>query len=253
MHYTVYNEQASEHTFIALPALGERKEVYALLADRLPQYKIISFDLPGHNGYQPNDYTIRGFTNHLCKQLKELGLEKAHFIGNSIGAWIIQDYYKTYPDDVASLWLLDGGHFFEEKKETGKIELPVIERLEDLSEAIEALANELSNPADIQFFKDYLRKNFTFENQVYKHHANKRIVNGLAKELETTNFCADTFTVPTLLFVSEENCTHDEFRVWVSSWEEKHNLKSIMIHNSTHLLPLTNSSEVAALIQKHIS
>ena len=253
MQYIVYNEDVSENIFIALPALGERKEIYEKLAERLPQCKIISFDLPGHNEYMPEDFTIRNFTNNLHKQLKELGVKKAHFMGNSIGAWIIQDYYNLYPSDVASLWLLDGGHFFEKRIVSNQIELPVTDRLEVITATIESLTNELSNPADSHFFKNYFIQNFIFQDSLYNHHANEEIVNALAEEIETTNFCTDSFTIPIFLYISEENYAYDEYKIYVSNFEKKHNLKAIIINNSKHYLPLTNSKDIAELIQMQLN
>ena len=253
MQYIIYNKDVSENVFIALPALGERKEMYEKLAERLPNYKIISFDLPGHNGYLPEDVSIRNFTTNLHKQLKELGIKKAHFMGNSIGAWIIQDYYNLYPNDVDSLWLLDGGHFFEAKIASQPIELPITDRLEVITATIETLTKELSNPADSHFFKNYFIRNFTFQDNLYTHHANEGIVNSLAKEIDTTNFCTDTFTIPTFIYISEENYEYDEYKLYVSNFEKKHNLKAIIINNSKHYLPLTNSKDVAELIQKQLN
>lgn len=253
MQFTIYNEQELENILIALPALGERKEVYKKLAERLPDFKIISFDLPGHNGYMPKDFTIRNFTSNLHKQLKELDIKKAHFMGNSIGAWIIQHYYKMYPSDVISLWLLDGGHFFEEKLETEMIVLPVTERLEDITETVETLANELSDPTDASFFKNYFNRNFIFQDNLYKHHANENIVNALAKELDTNNYCSATYTIPTYLCISGDSLTDDNNKIFVTNFEEKHQLKAIVINKSTHLLPLTNSKEIAELIQEQMN
>ena len=103
-------------------------------------------------------------------------------MGNSIGAWIIQNYYNLYPNDVDSLWLLDGGHFYEEKTASEAIELPVTDRLEVITETIKTLTTELSNPADFLFFKNYFIQNFIFQDNLYTHHANEGIVNSLAKE-----------------------------------------------------------------------
>ncbi len=228
-----------------IPALGERKEIYENLAQHLDTYKVICFDLPGHHQYIVEDFSIHSYIKNLHEQLTKLGIEKAHWMGNSIGAWVIQSYYTNYTKSVESLWLLDGGYFFKRHYNDESIVLPMTERYEDIVEAVETLAANLS---DYDFFKRYFLHNFVQEQGYYKHHANEKVVNALAKEVDTIDFCADIFDIPVFLCISEEAYEDELTQIRVTAFEQKHQLKAVIIPNSQHLLPLTNSDDLAYLI-----
>ena len=53
--YDIYGDITSKKVIVAIPALGERKEMYKFLADQLNMYKWIVFDLPGYNGFKTVD------------------------------------------------------------------------------------------------------------------------------------------------------------------------------------------------------
>src|SRR5690606_21246620 len=110
--YKLYGDKDNNETIIALPALGERKETFEILSRYLKDYKIIAIDLPGHNQTEQVDYSISAFIKEIRNIMNQLEVSTAHFIGNSIGAWIIQAFYSEYPDSVDSLTLLDGGYYF---------------------------------------------------------------------------------------------------------------------------------------------
>ena len=92
--FNVYGYQDSDKTIIALPALGERKEVYEFLARYLKEYRIIAIDLPRHNQVKQEDHSISTFLLEIEKTLSKLNISSAHFIGISIGGWIIQAFYS---------------------------------------------------------------------------------------------------------------------------------------------------------------
>lgn len=86
--------------------------MYELLSSYLKEYRLIAIDLPGHNQVEQADYSISAFVLEIENILKRLKVLSAHFIGNSIGAWIIQAFYSRFPFYIESLTLLDGGYYF---------------------------------------------------------------------------------------------------------------------------------------------
>ena len=100
-----------------MPALGERKETYEILSRYVKEYKVFAIDLPGHNLVKQADYSISAYIKEIRNVMKELKISTAHFIGNSIGAWIIQAFYAKYPDCVESLTSLDSGYYFLGERE----------------------------------------------------------------------------------------------------------------------------------------
>ena len=106
LQYIQYNQENIDQTIIAIPALGERKEIFEALADSLHEFHFLAIDLPGHNNdNSQEDFSIETYIVEIYRLLDTLSISKAHFIGNSIGAWIIQKYYETYPESVRTLTL----------------------------------------------------------------------------------------------------------------------------------------------------
>lgn len=75
-----------------------------------PHYRVICPDLPGFGdaGRDPQArYTMADQVERLRAFLDQLQLHKVHLGGNSMGGFISAQFAATYPERVASLWLLD--------------------------------------------------------------------------------------------------------------------------------------------------
>ncbi|MGM9924929.1 MAG: alpha/beta fold hydrolase [Bacillus sp. (in: firmicutes)] len=254
MFYKIYGDQKSNKVLITLPALGERKEMYEELANRLREYKVISFDLPGHNQSISDDYSILAYIEKINETLDDLKITSAHFIGNSIGGWIIQEIYKVYPQKVSSLLLLDGGFYFLGEREDmeEKIKLPVIDKLEDLKEAINDTVNNMEglNKDTYSKLKDYMFSNFVHKNNTYIHHSNEDALNVLHKEILTSNHCLpNDVDIPVGLVIAQNNLD-DVSRQKLIEFKSQYPLAKVkVIENGYHFLPITNTEEVADFIQ----
>ena len=254
--YSTIIENTGE-TIIAIPALGERKEIFEALAESLKEFRFLAIDLPGHNNYTYHeDFSIEKYVADINNLLDKLSITEAHFIGNSIGAWVIQEYYKSYPESVLSLTLMDGGYYFigdYEEIEVGEIELPIIEKLEDLQEAIEQEVDSMDRlPSNSkELFKKYLLKNFIRKDGVYVHHSNVNALNALSKAVVETNYCIQqTKELPVILLLADQGKDNLE--------EEK--INNFLISNSYatveripdsyHFLPITNTNDVSKHFKK---
>jgi len=75
-----------------------------------PKMRVIAPDLIGFgtsDAPSGGDYTIATQVARLHALLQKMGVTKAHFGGNSMGGWIAGAYAAAYPDQVASLWMLN--------------------------------------------------------------------------------------------------------------------------------------------------
>lgn len=75
-----------------------------------PSMRVIAPDLIGFgesDAPSGADYSIPAQVARLHALLQHMGVSKAHFGGNSMGGWIAGAYAAAYPDQVASLWMLD--------------------------------------------------------------------------------------------------------------------------------------------------
>ena len=75
-----------------------------------PKMRVIAPDLIGFgtsDAPKGGDYTIPTQVARLHALLQQIGVTKAHFGGNSMGGWIAGAYAAAYPNEVASLWMLN--------------------------------------------------------------------------------------------------------------------------------------------------
>jgi pimeloyl-ACP methyl ester carboxylesterase len=78
-----------------------------------PHFRCISYDLRGH-GLSPTPqppYTLDDLVEDLEVLRAELGIEKAHFAGHSLGGMIGPAYARKYPQHVLSLGLYSTAAF----------------------------------------------------------------------------------------------------------------------------------------------
>jgi pimeloyl-ACP methyl ester carboxylesterase len=79
-----------------------------LVAALKPRYRVYAYDLRGHgkSPTPPPPYTLDDLVDDLEALRAELGVERAHFFGHSLGGMIAPAYARRYPNRVLSLGLL---------------------------------------------------------------------------------------------------------------------------------------------------
>ena len=92
------------------------------------KYKVISFDLRGHQKSCPvadaSQLTVEALSKDMIGLLKHLGVKKAHFAGHSFGAPLLLDLYSKQPDLFLSMTFING---FAKNPIKGMFGLDVIE------------------------------------------------------------------------------------------------------------------------------
>lgn len=74
-----------------------------------PKYELVRYDIRGFGKSDLPKEKPYSFSEDLNSLMESLGIEKAHFVGLSLGAAIIIDFVLTHPDKVKSLVLADPG------------------------------------------------------------------------------------------------------------------------------------------------
>lgn len=252
--WTIYGNKTSTTTIVAIPALGERKEMFIPLANDMNDVKWIVFDLPGSQKQQLTDYSIPTFCQLIYEVLVEQQINQAHFIGSSLGAWAIQVFAELFPQKVQSLTLLDGGHYFlgERGEAHEDVELAAnIESFDDIAAAIHELTYSMPNieKAAYEHFEQYFLGNYILHNDLYAHHCDEIAYNALSKELSTKNYCLKQTEIPLQLVIAEASA--DDFsKLKVQEFEKQFPHAHVtLLEHGQHYLPLTNTAELAVIIQ----
>lgn len=109
-----YVEAGSGPVVILLHGLGGNSSNWAFNINALAQkYRVI---VPDQIGFGRSDkplinYRVGTYVDFLDKFLDELKIEKASFVGNSLGGWISALYTLTHPARVERLVLVDAAGF----------------------------------------------------------------------------------------------------------------------------------------------
>ncbi len=125
---------------VLIHGFGGDKDNFTRVARFLtPHYRVICPDLPGF-GDATRDASARyGIADQVARLhafLGQLKLERVHLGGSSMGGFIAAQFAATYPNMVASLWLLDAAgtaaasatEMFRKYQATG--EMPLLVRTE---------------------------------------------------------------------------------------------------------------------------
>lgn len=249
--YEIYGNENAVKTIIAIPALGERKEMFHPLANKLAEFKWIAFDLPGTNKEQQESYAIDSFCQTIYQTMQKLNIVSAHFVGNSIGAWVIQAFASMFQDNVESLIFLDGGHYFlgelDNAYEYTEL-LSGVEDFEDIRLAVKEFTYSMPNLAqeNYEWFEYYFIGNYISLENGYAHHCEEIAYNALSKEVSSVNYCLNEIPYPTLLVIAGASAS--EYSIQQAQLFSKQNYENVavrIIQNGQHYLPLTNTRDVA--------
>lgn len=106
-----YLQGGSGEPLLLIHGFGADKNNFTRVARLLtPHYRVVIPDLPGFgDASKPADasYAIADQVERLRQFAQGLGLTRLHLGGNSMGGFIAAAWAARYPDEVASLWLLD--------------------------------------------------------------------------------------------------------------------------------------------------
>jgi len=102
-------EEGPTSTIVLLHGSPGNKSDFEDLSRRLSRrHRLLAPDLPGFGAstHDVPDYSVRAHGHYVLQMLDELGIERAHFVGFSMGGGVALELYDTAPQRVASLTLL---------------------------------------------------------------------------------------------------------------------------------------------------
>ena len=105
-HYSI---NGSGPAIFLTHGIGATKDAWRFIVPKLSEFfTVISYDLRGH-GKSPvtnKNFGLDDLVLDLERVRKKTNINKAHFIGHSLGGMIAPAYAKKYPDKVLSVGML---------------------------------------------------------------------------------------------------------------------------------------------------
>jgi len=115
--YLKSKERVEGDTVVLIHGFGANKDNWTRLAKEFKgEFNVYAFDLPGHGeSSKPLDigYRFEDQVRYLNQILAELGITRAHMMGNSMGGAITALYAATHPEQVQSAVLFNPAGIFE--------------------------------------------------------------------------------------------------------------------------------------------
>lgn len=104
-----YQDFGTGYPVVLVHGMGSDHTVWEGLVSLLKEkYRVAAVDLRGHglSSKTPGPYNMELFANDIDSLLNSLEINKAHFIGHSMGGAIVQELAIKYPEKVQSLTLI---------------------------------------------------------------------------------------------------------------------------------------------------
>lgn len=107
-----YLDVGKGEELVLIHGLGNRIQAWAPQLELASRYRLIIIELRGH-GYSPKieDIHVEAFAKDIIEVLDELGIDKAHFIGLSLGGIVALEICKRFKHRVKSLVLCNTTYY----------------------------------------------------------------------------------------------------------------------------------------------
>ena len=107
---TYYGISGQGEALVFIHGLGSSSQDWAYQVPFFAeQYQVLTYDVRGHGQRKKvkGPYSVAMFATDLADLLKELKIEKAHFVGLSMGGWIAFQFGVDYPQMTQSLTIVN--------------------------------------------------------------------------------------------------------------------------------------------------
>ena len=109
LHYKVYSRQHEEWVVLVHGAGGSSTIWYKQIREYRKHFNVLAVDLRGHGSCMiknsPTNYTLDLVSKDILNVLDSLKIEKAHFVGISLGTILIRHLAESNPDRFLSMLL----------------------------------------------------------------------------------------------------------------------------------------------------
>jgi 3-oxoadipate enol-lactonase len=146
---SAFSVEGEGEPLFLIHGIGASRASFAGLVPHLKgEFRCISYDLRGH-GASPvpkPPYTLDDLVEDLEALRKELGIEKAHFAGHSLGGMIGPAYARKYPQHVLSVGLYSTAAFRTEDDSAKVKGVVATMRMKGIPQVLETLKDRWFTP-----------------------------------------------------------------------------------------------------------
>ncbi len=204
-----YNEGGQGETLLLIHGFGADKDNWTRVAGYFtPHYRVIAIDLPGFgesSRITDADFDIVSQTRRVHRIATELGLDRFHLGGSSMGGNISLTYAGLYPDQVMSLWVLApagvaGSQISELRQkymQSGQNPL-VVKQAKDFPSIMQFTMNKPP-------FLPYSVKHQLGQRAASDHALHTRIFETLNRDAQSVNALIEGSTIPALVVWGERD------------------------------------------------
>ncbi len=147
---SAFSVEGEGEPIFLIHGIGASRASFAGLVPHLKnEFRVISYDLRGH-GVSPTPkppYSLDDLVEDLEALRKELGIEKAHFAGHSLGGMIGPAYALKYPQHVLTLGLYSTAAFRTEDDSAKVKGVVAAMRAKGIPQVLETLKDRWFTPA----------------------------------------------------------------------------------------------------------
>jgi pimeloyl-ACP methyl ester carboxylesterase len=226
---------------------GANKDSWNRFARHLTdKFRVVAVDLPGHGDSTSNlehKYDVQSQARRLGLFVDELGLERFHIFGSSMGGLIALHYTHLYPDRVMTLGLMNSAGVLSSKPSEymrllEKGENPLLVNSRDDFENM--LKFVMARPPYMPWF---------IKNAVYKEYMERRAINQkIFNDISTAKMLNIAFLseikLPVFILWGRQDRVLDVSIVHV--FEERISDTYVVILDNTGHAPMVEAPEIAA-------
>ncbi len=238
---TYYESVGEGDALVFVHGLGSSAQDWEYqLAAFKEHFQVITYDVRGHGQSEKakRPYNVPLFAQDLAELLKELGIEKAHIVGVSMGGWITFQFGVDYPEMTHSLTIINSWADMRLKTLAdwkSYFQRAVLFRLFSMRKIGEILSERLF----IKPEQEDLRKGFV---EIWaKNHKPSYMAAFQAGIGWTVHDKLSTITAPVLVVAADEDYTPVSMKEGYT--EELPNGRLAVIEDSRHATPVEKPDE----------
>lgn len=207
LHYQLFLNQKSKDYIILIHGFMENLSIWdSFIYKLLTKYNIVTLDLPDH-GQSKNIFnnknlpTLYDFSTKIIEIINKLNINKAYFIGHSLGGYIVMHILEKYPKKIQKICLFFSSPFDDDiqkkKNRDDHITLVKKNKLFFIKKNIPKLFNSLNI--------EKLTQEINYTKNIASKTSNKGIINALyaMKNRKNLSYLFNITNIPILLISGE--------------------------------------------------